>query len=101
MGRTVIPFDKYGTEIVNQVVDFADVLEPGETISVRGVKAMKFTDHSDVTSSLITNIGGTGTEVTYTVSAGDVGQSYWLDVSATLNNAEVLVQRFRMFVPSP
>jgi hypothetical protein len=99
--RKILPLPKYENEEIGQSVDFVDRLEAGETITGRNVTAMHAETLADETSNLISVVGGSGTEISFLVSSGTAGVTYWIDVAATLNTAEVLVQRMRLDMQEP
>jgi len=100
MGRTILRFQKFATERVEQALDFVKVLEAGETITGRSISAQD-EDGTDVTGTVTEAPSGSGTIVQYVLKAGTPGNKYIVDVAATLNTTEILVQRLEMYVPLP
>ena len=101
MAHRVIDVTKYAQEIIDQEVDFVDVLEGGESVSSGAVEAYN-NEGTDVTSSLIP--GGASvstTKVTYQIVAyGNAGEVFALYVLATLNTGEKIGQLLRVKLQS-
>jgi len=102
MAVRAINIEKYVDEILDQSVDFEDVLADGESVSSGAVKIKDSTD-TDVTSTLAPAGGSSsGTSVEYRLAAaGTAGMTYSVYALATLNTGEVLGQRFRMTLSKP
>ena len=97
MAHRVIDISKYAQEIIDQEVDFVDVLEGGESVSSGSVEAYN-NEGTDITTSLIP--GGASvstTKVTYQITNyGNAGEVYALYVFATLNTGEKNGQLLRL-----
>jgi len=100
MSRVILTTCKYENEILDQSVDFVNVLDAGETISSRAVTAKEQPSGTDM-ASMLSSVGGSGSQVSYTISGGTAGKTYFLDVAATLNTSEVRIQRVQLQVESP
>ena len=98
--RAVPRFEKYPNEVINQAVDFTEILDTGETIITATVTAKRYDTGADATSDVINGSPTvlTGTSVSYQLTGGTASLTYILNVSATLDSAEIYSQRIRMDV---
>ena len=91
--------EKYQPEIIDQGVDFVNILEGGDSIS-SGTVVVTDSQGNDVTSTLVTGSAAVnGTEVYYRLAAaGTAGQTYNVFVTATLNTGEKISQLIKLVV---
>lgn len=96
------PIEKYADEVIDQAINFAGVLDDGESVSSGEVKILDL-ESTDVTSTLCPGGASTsGDSVTYRlVAAGTPGMTYHVYALATLDTGEVLGECMRMFIPTP
>ena len=91
--------EKYQPEIIDQGVDFVNILEGGDSIS-SGTVVVTDSQGNDVTSTLVSVAAAVnGTEVYYRLAAaGTAGQTYNVFVTATLNTGEKISQLIKLVV---
>jgi hypothetical protein len=92
---------KRAAERLARAVDFAPALAVGDTIASQTVTA---TDSSgaDVTGSLISSPGHSGTQVNWTwLPLGTAGDTYFTRIAATTANGEVLARVVRVSIVAP
>ena len=96
--RPVFVFEKYTGESMKQAVDFANVLDAGETVTGGGATAKRLDTGASAPEVLTGSPTVVGNTVVYQVTGGTVGISYVIQVSATLSSAETYMQMVRMDV---
>jgi hypothetical protein len=97
--RGEIRIDKHPSEVQLREVDFAPVLDAGETVSSGAVEIRDYSG-ADVTG-MVSAVGSTASTVTYTLSAGTPGTLFFLEALATTSTGAVRGQRFRLEIPGP
>ena len=94
-----ITAEKYQEEIIDQGVDFVNILSGSDSVS-SGTVVVTDRNGTDVTSTLVTGSAAVnGTQVYYRLAAaGTAGQVYNVFVTATLNTGEKISQLIKLSV---
>lgn len=76
-------FSKAAAERFPITMDFASDMESGDTISTQSVTAIKTSDNTDATATVIATPSISGSKIIVVVQAGTAGQTYVITFRAT------------------